>query len=95
MKCYLTVIALSVATINAHPQEASSAPKATPTPGKCVYTKDTKSFPNPLDLFPPGSAVFPCDMGAGVPLGPVPKGCAQLEIIAGKVYRLINFIVHY
>jgi hypothetical protein len=65
----------------------STTPKAPAAKGKCEYTKNVKSFPNPLDLFPPGSAVFPCDMGSAVPLGKVPTGCAQLEIIYGQYFR--------
>ena len=85
MKYSIAVAALVVAT-TVVAQAPAGAPTTAPQPGakgKCRDTKDTASFPDPLKLFSPGSAVFPCDMGAPIPLGPVPTGCAKLEIIVG------------
>jgi hypothetical protein len=88
-----TLILAAFAAVAVEGQKDGAAPKAK---GKCEYTKDVKSFPDPTALFPPGSAVFPCDMGSAVPLGKVPTGCAQLEIIYGKYLspkeNLVEFI---
>jgi hypothetical protein len=73
MKYSIVAAALVAATVVAQ----------APVKGKCRDTKDTASVPDPLKLFTPGSAVFPCDMGAPIPFGPVPTGCAKLEIIVG------------
>jgi hypothetical protein len=56
--------------------------------GKCYKTSELISGPqpDPLKPFAPGSANFPCDMGAAIPLGKVPTGCSKLEIIVGKFY---------
>jgi len=51
---------------------------------KCEKTSEVKPLANPLMQIAPGKAVFPCDFGASVPLGKVPKGCAQFEIIAAR-----------
>ena len=65
----------------------------TPTPeekakgsGKCQTVAEilSKPPPDPLVPFTPGSANFPCNMGAKIPFGKVPTGCADLEIIVGK-----------
>jgi len=85
MKHNLVIAALVALTVHAQAPKASGTPGAkAPVKGKCEYTKDVKSSPNPLALLAPGSAVFPCDMGVGVPLGPVPKGCAELEVIVAR-----------
>jgi hypothetical protein len=93
MKYSLAITALvATATVTAQASGATTpsnatAPKSAPTAkGKCRDTKDTASFPDPLKLFSPGSAVFPCDMGAPIPFGPIPTGCAKLEIITGKLF---------
>jgi hypothetical protein len=65
------------------PPKAGSTPPASGT-GKCQKSTDLKSVPDPLKQFDPKDAMFPCDMGSSVPLGPVPKGCAALEIIVGR-----------
>lgn len=41
-------------------------------------------------MFDPKDAMFPCDMGSAVPLGPVPKGCAALEVIVGKFFLYLS-----
>jgi len=65
--------------------EAQSPPPAKPSgSAKCVKTTEAKPPPDPLTLFTPGSATFPCDMGQPIPFGPVPKGCAKLEIIYAR-----------
>lgn len=38
---------------------------------------------DPLVQFAPGKSTFPCDMGAAIPFGPVPKGCAKFEVLVG------------
>jgi hypothetical protein len=50
---------------------------------KCQYLKDIKPIADPLVLFKPGTATFPCDMGGTVPFGKVPTGCAKFEVIVG------------
>jgi len=39
---------------------------------------------DPFVQFAPGRATFPCDMGAPIPFGKVPTGCAKLEIIVAR-----------
>jgi hypothetical protein len=39
--------------------------------------------PDPFRQLDPKEAVFPCDMGAAVPLGKIPTGCGKLEFIYG------------
>jgi len=51
---------------------------------QCKKTAEVKALPDPLKQITPGKAVFPCDFGKAIPLGPVPKGCAQFEIIAAR-----------
>jgi len=77
MKTSIILAAVAVTGIS-----AQTPPK--PEPGKCQKSTDLKSVPDPLVQFDPKIAMFPCDMGTAVPLGPVPKGCAQLEIIAAR-----------
>jgi len=62
---------------------AQTAPKAKGK-GGCQKTADVKPAEDPLKLLDPKEAMFPCDMGAAIPLGPVPTGCAQLEIIVAR-----------
>src|SRR5207253_11245986 len=58
--------------------------------GKCQTVAEilSKPPPDPLVPFTPGSANFPCNMGAKIPFGKVPTGCADLEIIVGKCAAL-------
>jgi hypothetical protein len=56
----------------------------------CQKTTEVKALPDPLKQITPGKAVFPCDFGKPIPLGPVPKGCAQFEIIAGRVTFILT-----
>jgi hypothetical protein len=60
-------------------QAAAQAPK-------CKSTKEilAQPLPNPLVPLDGGQVNFPCDMGGGIPLGPVPTGCAQLEVIVAR-----------
>lgn len=51
---------------------------------KCQKLADIKPIADPLKLFPPSTATFPCDMGSAVPLGKIPQGCGQLEIIVAR-----------
>jgi len=53
---------------------------------KCYKTSEliNGTQPDPLKPFVPGSANFPCDMGAAIPLGKVPTGCSKLEIIVAR-----------
>jgi hypothetical protein len=53
---------------------------------KCQKTTEVVALDDPLKQLPPGKAVFPCNMGAAIPLGKVPKGCAKFEIIVGKFF---------
>jgi hypothetical protein len=41
---------------------------------------------DPFIQFAPGKATFPCDMGAAIPFGSVPTGCANFEIIVGQFW---------
>ena len=53
---------------------------------KCKSTKDILAAPLPDPLVQlNGSMVnFPCDMGGAIPLGPIPTGCADLEVIVAR-----------
>jgi hypothetical protein len=64
----------------------AAAAQAQKAKAKCQTVKEIleKPAPDPLVPFTPGSADFPCNMGAAIPLGKVPTGCADLEIIVGK-----------
>jgi hypothetical protein len=64
----------------------AAAAQAQKAKAKCQTVKEIleKPAPDPLVPFAPGSADFPCNMGAAIPLGKVPTGCADLEIIVGK-----------
>jgi hypothetical protein len=75
MKYQLILTALAAAA-------QAQKPKAK---GKCQTVAEILSSPppDPLVPFTPGSANFPCNMGAAIPLGKVPTGCADLEIIVG------------
>jgi len=75
MKYQLILTALAAAGVQA--QKAKS---------KCQTVKEilSKPPPDPLVPFTPGSADFPCNMGAAIPFGKVPTGCADLEIIVAR-----------
>jgi hypothetical protein len=51
---------------------------------KCEKTTEIKKDRDPLVLFKPKSATFPCDMGSPIPFGKIPTGCAKFEIIVGE-----------
>jgi hypothetical protein len=76
MKSAIILTAIAVLA-SAQDQTATEKPK-------CQYLKDIKSVPDPLVQFRPNTATFPCDMGAPIPFGKVPTGCAKLEIIVGQ-----------
>jgi len=88
MKNSILFAALAASSVLA--QTPASPPKAAGTTppvagtGKCQKSADVKTAPDPLQMFDPKDAMFPCDMGSSVPLGPVPKGCAALEIIVAR-----------
>jgi hypothetical protein len=50
----------------------------------CTKLVDVKPVPDPFTMFTPGKADFHCDMGVPIPFGPVPPGCAKLEVIYGE-----------
>ncbi|KAF2670969.1 alpha/beta-hydrolase [Microthyrium microscopicum] len=83
MRYSLALVALAAAAVNAQ-GTAPAAASPVAVKGKCKKTSDTKSFPDPLKQFAPGAAQWPCDMGAAIPFGPVPKGCAKLEVIVAR-----------
>jgi len=58
-------------------------PDGKPLP-KCQKTSDIKPMADPLQQFKGKTANFPCDMGAPIPFGPVPKGCAKFEVIVAR-----------
>jgi hypothetical protein len=62
----------------------TEAQTGAPPKAECKKLKDIKSVPDPLVQFRPGTATFPCDMGAPIPYGKIPTGCAKLEIIVGQ-----------
>ena len=72
---HATVAAALWATVNAQ----IMGPKA-----NCTKFADIKPIPDPFYMFEPGKADFHCDMGVPIPFGPVPPGCAKLEVIVGK-----------
>jgi hypothetical protein len=51
---------------------------------QCQKLKDIKPIADPLVPFSPNKATFPCDMGSPVPLGKIPTGCGQFEVIVGQ-----------
>jgi hypothetical protein len=73
---YVAAAAALVAVAHA---QINMGPKA-----NCTKYKDIKPIPDPFYQFTPGEADFHCDMGIPIPLGPVPSGCASLEVIVGK-----------
>jgi hypothetical protein len=75
MMKYTTVVTVFFAAANAQ----NMGPKA-----NCTKFADIKQVPDPMTMFVPGSADFHCDMGVPIPFGPVPTGCAKLEVIVGK-----------
>ena len=96
MKNSIFVAALAatcaLAQTPASPHKAAGTTPPVSGTGKCQKSADVKTAPDPLQMFDPKDAMFPCDMGASIPLGPVPKGCAALEIIVGKSH-LRNFFL--
>jgi hypothetical protein len=44
---------------------------------------------DPLVLFTPGKATFPCDMGAPIPFRKVPMGCA--EFASSAIFEVVRF----
>jgi len=70
---YAIILAVTAAlNVNALPQ------------AKCEKTTDIKPKTDPLVQFAPNTATFPCNMGAAIPFGKVPTGCAKLEIIVAR-----------
>jgi hypothetical protein len=60
----------------------------------CTKLADVKPVPDPFTMFTPGKADFHCDMGVPIPFGPVPPGCAKLEVIVGQFLgNLLRFII--
>jgi hypothetical protein len=53
---------------------------------QCQNSNNVTAPADPLTQFSPGKAVFPCNMGAAIPLGKVPKGCAKFEVIVGQLW---------
>jgi hypothetical protein len=82
MRHTTTVLAGLLAAANAQKEFGGKGPGA-PKPG-CLKLADVKPIADPFYMFEPGKADFHCDMGAPIPFGPVPSGCAKLEIIVGK-----------
>jgi hypothetical protein len=52
----------------------------------CRYLNEIQVPTDPLQQLAPGSYTLPCDYGGSVPLGKIPTGCAQLEIVVGKLH---------
>jgi hypothetical protein len=71
----VAIIAASLAAANAQNFGAKA---------NCTKFADLKPVPDPFYMFEPGKADFHCDMGISIPFGPVPPGCAKLEVIVGK-----------
>jgi len=68
MRCSIVLAALAAVSVEA----------------QCQKTTDVVALKDPLEQIPPGKAVFPCNMGAAIPLGKVPTGCAKFEIISAR-----------
>lgn len=66
---------------------AQDPPKGTFNGIPCLKTTDIKPQADLTSQYKPGSANFPCNMGDPIPLGPIPKGCAKLEVIIGRLLR--------
>ena len=84
MMRFATVLVGLFAAVNA---QKGLGGMAGPKPG-CIKLADIKPIADPLTMFEPGKADFHCDMGTPIPFGPVPSGCAKLEIIVGKLQRI-------
>jgi hypothetical protein len=82
MKC--SIILAAAAAIGAEAQKA-----------QCQKLSEIKPRADPLALFAPNTATFPCDMGSPVPLGKVPTGCAKFEIIVGGFCSFLSYINQY
>ena len=80
-----SILFVIASVVVAHPQISlpKVGPDGKPLP-QCQMTKDIKPMADPLQQFRPATANFPCDMGAAIPYGPVPKGCAKFEVIVGS-----------
>jgi hypothetical protein len=86
MKGYGTVVAIFVVAANAQ----NFGPKA-----NCTKFADIKPIPDPLIMFEPGKADFHCDMGVPIPFGPIPVGCAKLEVIASKSMKTVFSVLRF
>jgi hypothetical protein len=82
MMKYGTIVAALLAAVSAQ-KMPGKMPGFTP-PKNCVKFADIKDIPDPFYMFESGTADFHCDMGIAIPFGPVPSGCAKLEVIIGK-----------
>lgn len=83
MKTSIFFAAVAATSAFALPQTPAGEKPPIAGTGKCQKSAELKSIPDPLQMFDPKDAMFPCDMGSAIPLGPVPKGCAALETIVG------------
>jgi hypothetical protein len=71
---YTTVAAAFLAAANA---QIPYSPKQ-----GCTIVADIKPDPGSFYMFEPGKA--DCGAGWAVPFGPIPPGCAKLEVIVGE-----------
>jgi hypothetical protein len=54
--------------------------------GGCRRLSEIQVPADPFQQLAPGSFTLPCDYGGSVSLGKIPTGCAQLEIVVGKLH---------
>jgi hypothetical protein len=75
MKAVAFVAATFLAAVNAQFQVEVPGPN-------CVVVSKLKPNPGPFYMFEPGGA--DCGFGWAIPFGPVPTGCAKLEVLVGE-----------
>jgi len=73
MRYFTIFIAVAAASVEAQKAQCHNT----------TSTELTKAR-DPFVQFAPEKSTFPCDMGAPIPFGKVPSGCAKLEIIVAR-----------
>jgi hypothetical protein len=80
---YTTVVAATFVVV-------AKAQIGLPNPN-CTVVANLKPDPGPFYMFEPGKA--DCGAGWAVPFGPVPSGCAKLELLVGK-FSMLPFLFY-
>jgi hypothetical protein len=82
MMKYTVALAAALATVNA---------QVGPFKANCTVVANLKPDPGPFYMFEEGAA--DCGAGWAIPYGPVPPGCASLELLVGEYFPWIIDIV--